>query len=49
MYDYWKRSRITKALTDASRVGSFAEAESRLNAIFVTVVVGADQAATAAG
>lgn len=49
MYDYWKRSRITKALTDALRVGSFAEAESRLNEICVTVVVGADQAATAAG
>ena len=27
---YWKRSRITKVLADAARVGSFSEAEARL-------------------
>jgi hypothetical protein len=46
---HWKRSRITKALTDASRASSFSEAEARLDAIRVDVVVGADQVTTAAG
>jgi hypothetical protein len=37
MADHWKRSRITKALTDAARVSSFREAEARLDAIHVAV------------
>jgi hypothetical protein len=49
MTDHWKRSRITKALTDAARAGSFCEAEARLDAIHVAVVVGLDQMATVAG
>jgi len=49
MADHWKRSRITKALTDAARASSFSEAEARLDAIHLAVVVGADQVATAAG
>lgn len=49
MADHWKRSRITKALTDAAHVSSFREAEARLDAIHVAVVVGPDQVATAAG
>ena len=46
---HWKRSRITKALTDASRAASFSEAEARLDAVRVDVAIGADQVATAAG
>ena len=38
MTDFWKRSRITKALADGARVGSFAEAETRLDAVRVAVV-----------
>lgn len=49
MTKHWKRSRITKALTDAARAGSFQEAEARLDAIRVAVVVAADQRVTAAG
>jgi hypothetical protein len=49
MTEHWKRSRITKALTDAARVGSFKEAEARLDAVRITVMVGSDQTATAAG
>jgi len=49
MTKHWKRSRITKALTDAARAGSFKEAEARLNAVRVAVLLGLDQAATAAG
>jgi hypothetical protein len=49
MADFWKRSRITKALTDGARAGSFAEAEARLNAIHVAVAVGANQMNTRAG
>jgi hypothetical protein len=49
MTKHWKRSRITKAFTDASRVNSFREAEARLDAVHVAVVVGADQLATVAG
>lgn len=49
MTNHWKRSRITKALTDAARASSFQEAEARLDAAHVAVVVGADQAATPAG
>lgn len=49
MANHWKRSRITKALTDAARASSFEEAEARLDAVRVAVVVGADQATTSAG
>lgn len=49
MTSHWKRSRITKALTDAARARSFEEAEARLDAVHIAVVVGADQAATPAG
>lgn len=49
MTKHWKRSRITKALTDAARAGSFQEAEARLDAVRVSVVVAADQRVTAAG
>jgi len=49
MANHWKRSRITKALTDAARANSFEEAETRLDAVHIAVVVGADQATTRAG
>ncbi|MCK1513078.1 hypothetical protein IVB22_10950 [Bradyrhizobium sp. 190] len=49
MTNHWKRSRITKALADAARANSFEEAEARLDAIHITVVVCADQATTSAG
>ncbi|MCK9913703.1 hypothetical protein MXD81_31425 [Microbacteriaceae bacterium K1510] len=49
MTKYWKRSRVTKALTDAGRAGSFDEAEARLNAVHIDVVLGADQLTTPAG
>lgn len=44
-----KRSRVTKALTDAGVVASFDEAEARLDGVRVCVAVGAGQAATPAG
>ena len=46
MAPYWKRSRVTKALADAARVGSFAEAEARLDAVRLNVVVGARSGST---
>ncbi|MDP1532100.1 MAG: hypothetical protein Q8L92_00810 [Rubrivivax sp.] len=46
---YWKRSRITKVLADAARVGSFSEAAARLDSIQLDVVVGDDQLGTPAG
>lgn len=49
MPNFWKRSRITKALTDGARAGSFAEAEARLDAIRVAVVLCANQMNTRAG
>ena len=49
MDDYWRRSRITKALTDGARVGSFKEAEARLNAVRVAVVLDAEQMNSRAG
>jgi hypothetical protein len=49
MPKYWKRSRITKVLTDASRAGSFPEAEARLDAVHLNVIVGPDQIGTPAG
>ncbi|MBX9649289.1 MAG: hypothetical protein K2X57_19795 [Xanthobacteraceae bacterium] len=49
MSQFWKRSRVTKALTDGGRAGSFEEAEARLNAVRVDVVLGPDQAVTVTG
>lgn len=49
MEKYWKRSRITKALADGGHAGSFGEAEARLDAVRVNVVLGGDQLTTAAG
>jgi hypothetical protein len=49
MPKYRKRSRVTKALTDAALVGSFGEAEARLDAIRLNVAVGSDQVGTPAG
>src|ERR1700749_2367605 len=49
MTKHWVRSRITKAFADASRVGSFAEAEARLDSIRLEIVVGDDQIGTPAG
>jgi hypothetical protein len=49
MESHWKRSRVTKALTDAARVASFAEAEARLDAVNLVVALGADQLTTPAG
>src|ERR1039458_6687700 len=49
MTKHWKRSRVTKALTDAGRATSFSEAEDRLDAIRVAITVGDDQIATPAG
>jgi hypothetical protein len=49
MANFWKRSRITKALTDGAHAGSFAEAEARIDAIRVAVVLGASQMNTRAG
>src|SRR5580700_7766130 len=50
MTDHLKLSRIAKALTDRSNgAASFSAAEVRLNAVNVAVVLGATQAATAAG
>ncbi|MGN8546966.1 hypothetical protein ACQPTN_20045 [Bradyrhizobium sp. 13971] len=49
MNKFWKRSRVTKALTDGDRAGSFEEAEARLNAVRIDVVVGDDQVSTTAG
>lgn len=49
MADYAKRSRVTKALTDGARAGSFPEAEARLDAIKLDIVIGPDQLATPAG
>ncbi len=43
------RSRVTKALTDAGLAASFADAEARLDAVRVCVVLGDDQARTPAG
>ena len=49
MEDFWRRSRITKALTDGAHVGSFEEAEARLNAVRVAVFLNAKQMNTRAG
>ncbi len=49
MNRHWKRSRVTKALTDAGLAGSFAEAEARLDAVMVCVRVSREQCLTRAG
>ena len=49
MAPYWKRSRVTKALADAARAASFAEAEARLDAVGIDVLIGRDQLDTPAG
>lgn len=49
MPKYWKNSRILKAFADGGRVKSFGEAETRLSAVCVDVVIGSDQSATIAG
>jgi hypothetical protein len=49
MTNHWKRSRVTKALTEAARASSFSEAEARLDAVQVAVAVGEDQLGTPAG
>lgn len=49
MTRFWKRSRVTKALTDGGRAGSFEEAEARLNSVRVDIVLDPDQADTTAG
>lgn len=49
MNAHLKRSRVTKALTDAGLVASFSEAEARLDGVSVCVAIGADQAYTPAG
>lgn len=47
--DHLPRSRVTKALTDAGLAKSFGEAEARLDAVHVCVVLGAAAARTRAG
>jgi hypothetical protein len=49
MKKYWKRSRVTKALTDGARAQSFSEAEARLDAVQLNIIVGPDQLSTPAG
>jgi hypothetical protein len=49
MTSHLKRSRVTKALTDAGLVASFTAAEARLDAVHVCVALNADQAGTPAG
>jgi len=49
MAEHLKRSRVLKALTDATRVSSFPQAEARLDAVRLNVVVGRDQLRTPAG
>ena len=47
--DHLGRSRVTKALTDTGAAASFDEAEARLDAVHVCIVVGAAAANTWAG
>ena len=49
MTNHMKRSRVTKAFADAGLTASFADAEARLDAVRVCVVLGDDQARTPAG
>jgi hypothetical protein len=49
MPNHWRRSRVTKALTDRIGAGSFSEAEALLDAVRVSIVIGVDQLLTAAG
>ena len=49
MTQHLRRSRVTKALTDAGLAASFPEAEARLDAVDACIVLGDEQAATRAG
>ncbi|MGE3993329.1 hypothetical protein [Pseudorhodoplanes sp.] len=49
MSSHVARSRVTKALTDANLASSFAAAEARLDAVRPCILLGATEAATAAG
>jgi hypothetical protein len=49
MLQHWRRSRVTKAITDSGYAQSFSEAEARLDAIDLQIVVGQDQIGTPAG
>lgn len=49
MTQHLRRSRVTKALTDAGLAASFPDAEARLDAVDACVVLGGDQASTRAG
>jgi hypothetical protein len=49
MTQHLRRSRVTKALTDAGLVASFPDAEARLDAVDACIVLGDEQAFTRAG
>lgn len=49
MTQHLRRSRVTKALTDAGLAVSFPDAEARLDAVDACIVLGDDQASTRAG
>jgi hypothetical protein len=49
MTQHLRRSRVTKALTDAGIAASFPDAEARLDAVDACIVLGDDQASTRAG
>lgn len=49
MIDHYRRSRVTKALTDSDRAQSFVEAEARLDAVSPAIAVGRDVSLTPAG
>lgn len=49
MTQHLRRSRVTKALTDAGLAASFPDAEARLDAVDACIVLGDDQASTRAG
>ncbi len=49
MTQHLRRSRVTKALTDAGLAASFPDAEARLDAVDACIVLGDDQASTLAG
>ena len=49
MTQHLRRSRVTKALTDAGIANSFPDAEARLDAVDACIVVGEGQATTPAG
>jgi len=49
MTQHLRRSRVTKALTDAGLAASFPDAEARLDAVDACIVLGDEQAGTVAG